>query len=57
MHRLARAHRSTSTRSNTVSFPCPRSLGAMTLKVGAAGTLYFDQFEARRVLPIGPYVP
>jgi hypothetical protein len=32
-------------------------LGAMTLKDGATGTLYFDQFEARRVLPIGPYVP
>ena len=32
-------------------------MGAMTLKDGATGTLYFDQFEARRLLPIGPYVP
>lgn len=31
-------------------------LGAMTLKDGAMGTLYFDQYEARRALPIGPYV-
>jgi hypothetical protein len=29
-------------------------LGAQTLKQGAAGTLYFDQFEARRAIPVGP---
>jgi hypothetical protein len=32
-------------------------LGAMSLKAGAAGTLYLDQFESRRAIAIGPHVP
>jgi hypothetical protein len=28
-------------------------LGAMSVKTGASGTLFFDQFESRRVTPIG----
>ena len=29
-------------------------LGALTVKPGAAGTLYYDQFESRRRAAIGP---
>jgi hypothetical protein len=29
-------------------------MGAMSVKTGAAGTLFFDQFESRRTTPIGP---
>jgi len=29
-------------------------MGALSLKTGAAGTLYFDQFESRRQRLIGP---
>jgi hypothetical protein len=29
-------------------------MGALSVKVGAAGTLYFDEFESRRLTPIGP---
>jgi hypothetical protein len=29
-------------------------LGALSVKVGAAGTLFFDQFESRRLAHIGP---
>jgi hypothetical protein len=28
-------------------------MGALSVKTGAAGTLYFDQFESRRQNPIG----
>ena len=28
-------------------------MGAMSVKTGAAGTLFFDQFESRRTSPIG----
>jgi hypothetical protein len=29
-------------------------MGALSIKTGAAGTLYYDQFESRRQVFIGP---
>jgi hypothetical protein len=29
-------------------------MGALSIKTGAAGTLYYDQFESRRQRLIGP---
>jgi len=29
-------------------------MGALSIKTGAAGTMYYDQFESRRQVLIGP---
>jgi hypothetical protein len=32
-------------------------LGALSVKEGAAGTIFWDDFDSRRETAIGPFVP
>jgi hypothetical protein len=44
----------TTTLDNNLSAVDFVRLGALSVKVGASGTLYFDEFESRRINAVGP---